>query len=279
MPAVLDDANSARTGVLLVGHGTRSELGRTQCQTLAEEIAAGLGHRVFVTELAYLEMAAPTIEQAVGRLVEQKVERLVVVPLLLFAAGHAKEDIPAAVRSALVAAGATDLPLLQTEPLGLQESIIELAASRFREAADPQIAPAETCLLLIGRGSRDAEATTDMRQLGELLQQRLGIGHTQVGFLAMAQPSAQDVILAATNGSYRQIVVQPHLLFHGELLDRLQTYVEAATASAPAKIWRMSRVLGEETRSLAHVLLQGIHSAGNSKSGAPRARAADITSR
>ena len=294
MPAALPDAESlsrnphpgplprgegARTGVLLVGHGTQSELGRRQCEALAEEIAAGLDPRLFAAELAYLEMAVPTIEQAVARLVERQVERLIVVPLLLFAAGHAKEDIPAAVRSALGMAGATDLPLLQTEPLGLQEPMIELAASRFREAADPQIDPAETCLLLIGRGSRDNEATADMRQLGELLHWRLGIGQTEVGFLAMAQPSAQDIIQAATKSNYRQIVVQPHLLFHGELLDRLQVNVEAAAASAPAKTWRLSHVLGKETDSLAHILLQAIHSAGNSKSGAPRAHAADITSR
>jgi sirohydrochlorin cobaltochelatase len=279
MPPALEDASSASTGVLLVGHGTRSELGRTQCQALADEIAARLDHRLIATELAYLEMAAPTIEQAVAQLVGQQVERLIVVPLLLFAAGHAKEDIPKAVRSALATAGAANLPMEQTEPLGLQEPMIELAAARFHEAADPQIAPAETCLILIGRGSHDAEATAGMRQLGELLHWRLGIGQTQVGFLAMAQPSAQDIIQAATKNSYRQVVVQPHLLFHGELLDRLQTNFEAAAASAAAKTWRLSRVLGEETRSLAHILLQGIHSAGNSKNGAPRARAADITSR
>jgi len=154
-------------------------LGRRQCQALADEIAAGLDPRLFAAELAYLEMAAPTIDQVVARLVEQRVERMIVVPLLLFAAGHAKEDVPAAVRSALDAVGAADLPLLQSEPLGLQESIIELAANRFREAADPQISPAETCLLLIGRGSRDAEATADMRQLGELLHQRLGQNSTR----------------------------------------------------------------------------------------------------
>lgn len=279
MPRALEDASSVRTAVLLVGHGTRSELGQRQCQALADEIALGLDPRLFAAELTCLEMAAPTIEEGVARLMEQRVERMIVVPLLLFAAGHAKDDIPAAVRSALDAVGAADLPLLQTEPLGLQESIIELAANRFREAADSQISPAETCLLLIGRGSRDAKATADMRQLGALLHQRLCIGQTQVGFLAMAEPSAQDVIQATLKSSYRQVVVQPHLLFHGELLDRLQAYVEAAAASAPAKSWRLSRVLGEETGSLAYILLQGIRSAGNSKSGAARARTTDITSR
>ena len=79
MPPAFEDASSARAGVLLVGHGTRSEPGRRQCQALAEEIAAGLEPRLLATELAYLELASPTIEQAVARLVEHRVERLIVV--------------------------------------------------------------------------------------------------------------------------------------------------------------------------------------------------------
>ena len=171
--AAVQYVSSGPTGVLLVGHGTRSELGRQQCQALAAEVAAGLESRLFVCELAYLEMASPTIEEAVASLLRQQIERLVVVPLLLFAAGHAKEDIPAAVRSAFAALGKLDVPLVQTEPLGLQEPVIELAAKRFCEAVDPQIAPQDACLLLIGRGSRDEEATADMRRFGELLLHHL----------------------------------------------------------------------------------------------------------
>ena len=269
MPPAIENSNSARTGVVLVGHGTRSELGRRQCQTLADEIAAGLDQRFYAAELAYLELASPTIDEGVARLVKQQVERMIVAPLLLFSAGHAKEDIPSAVRSALAVAGKPDLPLVQTEPLGWQEPMIELAAVRFHEAADCSVPPAETCLLFIGRGSRDSAAIADMQKFGELLHRRLGIGAMQVGFLAMASPVAAETIQEGSNSSYRQIVVQPHLLFHGELLDRLQQNLSAAAAAAasPEKCWRISRVLGDESLPLAHILLQAILTAGNNRSG------------
>ena len=245
-----------------MGHGTRSDLGRTQCQALATEVAARLDPRLFAAELAYLEMASPTIEEGIRRLVERKIERLLVVPLLLFSAGHAKEDIPSAVRSALAAAGVIHLPIMQTEPFGVQDMMIELAAERFREAADLQIPPTETSLLLIGRGSRDEEATAEMQKLGSLLRERVSIGNLHVGFMAMAEPSAQAVILAAAKSPFRQIVVQPHLLFHGDLLERLQQEVSTA-ANSSDKIWRTSRVLGDEATSLASVILQAIHSAAH----------------
>lgn len=258
-------ANSVPTGVLLVGHGTRSERGRVQCEALAGEVAAGLDARRYAAELAYLELASPTIDEAVARLVGMGIQRLVVAPLLLFAAAHANEDVPAAVREALAPFGKSDLPISQTEPLGLQEPVLELAARRFREAVDPRIGVAKTCLLLIGRGSRDAEATAEMRRLGELLQERLGIGQTQVGFLAMAQPPAEEIIAAAAVSPYQQIVIQPHLLFHGELLERLVAEMSLASAKDPGKIWRMSRVLGDgrEEAALARIMLQAIELAGN----------------
>ncbi|MCE9525101.1 MAG: hypothetical protein K8R36_03495 [Planctomycetales bacterium] len=263
MQLSVESENSTPTGVLLVGHGTRSELGRTQCQALAADVSVGLNAQSFVTELAYLEMASPTIEEAIHRLVERKAVRLVVVPLLLFAAGHAKEDVPTAVRRGLVTAGVPDLPMVQTDPLGLQDPVINLVMARFCEAADSSIPSAETMLLLIGRGSRDEDATAEMRKLGSLVHQRLGIGESKVGFLAMAQPTAREMIVAAANSPFRQIVVQPHLLFHGELLDRLQQEVSSAALTAPSKCWRVSRVLGDEACSLAKVLRQTILSAGN----------------
>lgn len=247
---------SLPTGVLLVGHGTRSELGRAQCQALAAGIASRLDPRLFAAELAYLEMAAPSIEVGIHRLADRQIGRLVVVPLLLFAAGHAKEDIPAAVRDGLAAVGMSNLPQFQTEPLGVRQTVIELAATRFQEVADSKIPAEQTCLLLIGRGNRDEEATAEMRKLGSLLHQRLGIGRLEIGFLAMAQPTAHSILQVAAESRHRQIVVQPHLLFHGDLLDRLKQEVTIAMARSPTQTWRMSRVLGEEAESLSLVLRQ-----------------------
>jgi hypothetical protein len=79
----------------------------------------------------------------------------------------------------------------------------------------------------------------------------------------MAQPPAADIICISAASPFRQIVVQPHLLFHGELLDRLEQDFSAAAAAAPEKTWRISRVLGEEIGPLAQILLQAILLAGN----------------
>src|SRR5436190_1713315 len=88
----------------------------------------------------------------------------------------------------------------------------------------------------------------------------------------MAHPSAQELIQAATGSQFRQIVVQPHLLFHGELLDRLEASVRAIAGHHADKTWRTTRVLGEEASPLAQILLQVIAVAGNIQEGARQPR-------
>src|SRR4051812_33042374 len=104
------------TGLLLVGHGTRSEIGTQQFLTLADSLA----QRLFplAVEPAFLEMQQPDIDAAIGRLLQRGITRLVTAPLLLFAAGHAKRDIPRQVSAALVRRGRDHIEHVQAAHLG-----------------------------------------------------------------------------------------------------------------------------------------------------------------
>ena len=55
-------------GLLLVGHGTRSAEGREQFLGLAESLRQRL--KPLPVEPAFLELAQPTIDDAVGKLLE-----------------------------------------------------------------------------------------------------------------------------------------------------------------------------------------------------------------
>src|SRR5262245_2658083 len=106
---------SPATGVLLVGHGTRSAIGRRDFLLLTERIRQRL---TLPVEPAFLELAEPTIADAVARLVKSSIDRLTVAPQLLFAAGHAKQDVPAAVIAALSQCGSAGIAICQTSHLG-----------------------------------------------------------------------------------------------------------------------------------------------------------------
>jgi sirohydrochlorin cobaltochelatase len=248
-------------GLLLVGHGTRSALGCAQFLALADRIRGSLAP--LPVEPAFLELQQPDIDAAVAGLLPQKIDCIVTVPLLLFAAGHAKQDIPAAVAAAVARRDRTEIAHAQTSHFGCHAALLELSALRMQEVgwAVPT-RESTTCLLLVGRGSRDDSATAEMHDFARLRQEKLPQVTVEVAFMAMAQPplTAQLKKIAALR--YDRVIVQPHLLFHGELVESLIHQVAETAVCHPQSTWFVAPVLadgpdflGQGTKLLENVIL------------------------
>jgi len=83
----------------VVGHGTRSAAGVEQFVALTRRVRALAGDGGPGVEGGLIELARPTVGEAVSRLLGgdgAPGRPLVAVPLVLTAAGHGKGDIPAA---------------------------------------------------------------------------------------------------------------------------------------------------------------------------------------
>ena len=80
------------TGVMLCGHGSRNQLAVGEFARLAEKLRTRLPG--VPVEYGYLEFANPVIHHGLDRLADQGLTRVLAVPGMLFAAGHAKNDIP-----------------------------------------------------------------------------------------------------------------------------------------------------------------------------------------
>jgi sirohydrochlorin ferrochelatase len=235
------------TGLLLVGHGSREQVGRDEFLATAR-LVSQLADRMPV-EACFLEFATPTIAEGfkalVGRSVaEQRVRRVVVVPVVLFSAGHAQRDIPAAV--AAVASEHPQIDVVQAEHLGCHAELLALSKLRYDEAlAKAAPVPAtETAMVMVGRGSLDAEATAEMLQFAQLRHQQTPVVQLATGFVAMAEPKLDDVLDQAATWGMRRIVVQPHLLFGGVLLDRIRARVARRAEHHPRIEWLVSEHLG-----------------------------------
>lgn len=239
-------------GLLIVGHGTRDPVGCEEFLTTANSVAARLAP--MVVEPCFLELAEPTIDSAVARLASCRIDRLSVLPLLLFAAGHAKEDIPSAVGAAIDSQAlslASKAIELQLPHLGCHAKLIELSQLRFLEAIGDRSKSGRTTLVMVGRGSRDADATAEMRRFARLLSGQTPITSTEVCFVAMAEPPIQQCLDDVAKNDTDRVVVQPHLLFGGQLLARIAGIVCEMAERYPEKEWIVTRHLGP------HALLTG----------------------
>jgi sirohydrochlorin cobaltochelatase len=229
---------------MLVGHGTRDDLGTREFLKLGERLAETLSP--IPVQSCLLEFQHPTIPEAWNSLVESGVKHVHVAPLLLFAAGHAKNDIPDLVKRCQ-----TDSPEItfdQARPLSRHHSIIELVCQRIDETFRSMQSPRSlTALIMVGRGSHDPCAQADMRVLTEVVNRKLRFPDAYTSFYAMAEPRLPEVIdSVASSGNYNAIIVQPHLLFAGHLYQAIQMQVDEAARRHPGMSIGLSRYLGPD---------------------------------
>jgi sirohydrochlorin ferrochelatase len=253
MPVPSGEGLRKYDGLLVVGHGTADPAGAAETKAVAAQVAA-LRPELPV-EVGFLEVIQPGIGDAMERLVARGCRRVAVLPLLLFAAGHAKRDVPQAL---VEAAAATGIELVQAAPLGLHPSIVDLARRRREEAifACSAVSPAPTAVVMVGRGSSDPSAGKQLASLAEAIAAAdlAPVAACLLGFVAAARPTLAEALAEAAREDVRRVVVHPHLLFSGHVETQVVDAVKDVAAVHPDREWILVGRLGAD-RAVAEALL------------------------
>jgi sirohydrochlorin ferrochelatase len=99
---------------------------------------------------------------------------------------------------------------------------------------------------MVGRGSNDAEANAEFDSFARLRCERVPVGGLETCFVAMTRPTLDEGLRRAASLPFERVVVQPHLLFPGELLHGIRAAVGAARQRAPDRQWILTKPLGAD---------------------------------
>jgi sirohydrochlorin cobaltochelatase len=244
--------NKPTTGLLLIGHGTRDLAGQRECQIIMAKVEAAVAPQP--VEAGYLELTEPTVGEALKRLADRGAREVRVVPLLLFEAGHAKSDVPAAIRQ--VAADLYETVVDIAPPFELHDHIVSLSERRFQEAlAQRPPLPVETIYwLLVGRGSSDSTATRSLSQFAAMRARRSSLSRFGHCYVAAARPALAEGLATAASFDVKRVVVQPHLLFRGAVLNDIAAAVCNWQSKRPDIDWVTVSHLGPEQEVVNAVL-------------------------
>jgi sirohydrochlorin ferrochelatase len=118
------------TAVIIIDHGSKRAAANEMLFDMVSQYKAVTG--VKMVEGAHMELAKPTLEDAVRACIAQGATRIVVHPYFLAPGRHSTGDIPA-----MVARMASEHPTIQfhvSEPLGVAPELAEVMQRRILEA-------------------------------------------------------------------------------------------------------------------------------------------------
>lgn len=222
------------TGVMLCGHGSRNRRAVGEFADLAEKLRERLPG--VPVEYGYLEFADPVIRHGLDRLRGQGLSRILAVPGMLFAAGHAKNDIPSVLNA--YAAEHPGLTITYGRELGVDLKLLRVAGERIEAglAAAPSgraIARTDTLLLVVGRGASDPDANANVAKVMRMLWEGMGFGWGETAYSGVTFPLVAPALERAVRLGFRRIVVFPWFLFTGVLVNRIRAAADAAQAAHP----------------------------------------------
>jgi len=235
--------------LLLVGHGSRHAAGVEEYFALAERVRALAPHLTVGT--GFIELSPPPISVAVGDLVAAGHDRVAVVPLVLFQAGHAKTDVPASIGLAR-----RDFPgtsFTYGRALGVSADLLTVVDERIAATVAAQDLAA-TAVLLVGRGSSDPDANADLAKVARLYWEGRRHPFVEVAFVGITGPRVPEALDRLRRLGARRIAVVPYFLFTGVLEERIRAQAERFAAEHPDTDVAVTAWLGPDDRVAGLVL-------------------------
>ena len=221
-----------KLGVMVCGHGSRSHEAIQEFAQVAKGVRAR--HPPLPVDYGYLEFATPIIRDGLDRLRDQGVTRCLAIPGMLFAAGHAKNDIPSVLNT--YQAQHPEMSIVYGRELGIDLKVMRAAGDRVQAALDSasrDFPLEETLLMVVGRGASDPDANSNVTKVMRMLWEGMGFGWGETCYSGVTFPLVEPGLEHATRLGYKRIVVFPYFLFTGVLVERIYAYVDKVAARHP----------------------------------------------
>ena len=216
------------TAVLLCGHGSRDPDAIGEFEIAAAALRRRLAPQDFAT--GYLEFAQPTIQQGLADLMARGARRILAVPGMLFAASHVKNDLPWEMNSFMAANPGIEVRL--GRDLAIDPKLLAAAAERIATVVPEN--RQDAVLVVVGRGTNDPDANSNIAKITRMLWEGMGFGWAETAYSGVAHPRVDAALDRAARLGFRRIVVFPYFLFTGVLVKRIYAQTDDAAVRFPA---------------------------------------------
>jgi sirohydrochlorin cobaltochelatase len=245
----LPEVANGKPALLIVGHGSRDPRGAEEFHEFISLLRKS--NPTLPIEGGFIELSRPPISECVSRLVEDDVREISAVPLMLLSAGHAKDDIPATLVREKTSH--PEIVFHYGRALGIRPELLALMDEKISTVV-PDEEKGETAVLIVGRGSSDPDANSDLAKIARLFYEGRPYPLVEPAFVSLAPPNVPEALKRCKKLGARRIVVFSYFLFTGVLERRIRMQSEEFAAQHSEVEVRYAGYFGPDARVAELVL-------------------------
>ena len=229
--------------ILLIGHGSRESEGNDEIHRfVAQWRTRQPGWNI---EVCFIEFAPPSLHDGLLQAAAGSA-RVLVLPLILNAAGHVKMEIPEAIEHARAHCPGTEF--LYGPHLTACDPILAVLRRNLRQcmATLDMPDPTTTGVVLLGRGASDRQANGDVAKMARWLMEETDHELVDLAFTGITYPRLEKAVQRQSLLGMQQVVVLPYYLFNGTLVERITRQVAHLQAQYPTLRFIATKYFGFE---------------------------------
>lgn len=229
--------------ILLIGHGSRNTEGNREIEAFAEQWRKRQPQ--WRIDVCFIEFADVLLDEGLDR-AATNASRVIVVPLILNAAGHVKMEAPAHIAQARERHSSTEF--IYVPNLGADDRILKILKRNLHKAMNAldMPDPKNTGVVLLGRGSSDIAANGEVAKLARWLFEETQHELVDIAFTGITFPRLETVVQRQVKLGAMQIAVLPYYLFTGTLIERIRRQVEHLRVQYPQVSFSLGGYFGFE---------------------------------
>ncbi len=219
-------------GIVIAGHGSRDKDGVREFEETVSLFKQQ--NRRHVITHGFLEFATPTIDEAIRENIRRGSKKVVMVPGILFAASHGKNDMPVELLS--MKKEFPDIEFFYSAEMGISPLLLQLFQERIIQAeaqAQRMIKREDTLLVVVGRGTTDSDVNSNVYKLARMVEEGMGFGASYVCYSGTARPKVQSGLEFAAKMGFSRLIVIPYFLFTGVLIKRIYQAADVVSQEHP----------------------------------------------
>lgn len=234
--------------ILLVGHGSREASGNLEIESFVTHWRNRLPQQHI--EVCFIEFADILLDQGLDNAAKNGLP-VVVIPLILNAAGHVKMELPEHIEQARLRHPTIDFVFCRH--LGASEEILTILKRSLKKTMAKLDVPdpGTTGIVILGRGSSDRVANGEIAKMARWLLEEGDHDLVDIAFTGITHPRLESAVQRQIKLEMKQIIILPYYLFTGTLIERIYRQVDRLQSQYPHVHFALGNYMGFESEIYA----------------------------